>query len=141
MADRELSRTMRLITTIPLIGLIVAALGAGNLMMSNVAVRIRQIAILRAIGCTKGQIGRLILAESFILGVLGTAFGLVSGLHMAHSINVATLAAWGYEPVWSIPWDIVGLGIAATLGTCLIAGLFPARYAARSNIVAAMSAT
>ncbi len=52
-----------------------------------------------------------------------------------------SVAAWGYEPAWSIPWDIVGLGIAATLGTCLIAGLFPARYAARSNIVAAMSST
>ena len=141
MADREMARTMRLITTIPLIGLIVAALGAGNLMMANVTVRIRQIAILRAIGTTKWQVVRLILAEAFILGALGTAFGCAAGLYLARSINVATLAVWGYEPVWRVPWDMVLGGAALTMSICLIAGIFPARYAARSNIIAAMAAT
>ncbi len=141
MIDREVYRTSRLISIIPIIGLIVVALGAGNLMMANVAVRIRQIAVLRAIGASRSQVIRLILAEALILGVLGSALGLLAGLHLGRSINAITLAVWGFDAPWTMPWDMVGLGIGLTLGVCLIAGVLPARYAARNNIIAAMAAT
>ncbi|MCG3137428.1 MAG: hypothetical protein HJJLKODD_01272 [Phycisphaerae bacterium] len=137
--DNELRQAMRLITTIPIIGLIVAAIGAGNLMMANVAVRIRQIALLRAIGATQWQVIRLVLAEALILGLLGTGLGLILGLHAAHSSNTATFQIWGFQPPWAIPWELVSGALLITLGTCLVAGLFPGRFAARSNIIAAMS--
>jgi ABC-type antimicrobial peptide transport system permease subunit len=52
-----------------------------------------------------------------------------------------TLAIWGYQPDMTIPWDWVGMGVAFTMGVCLIAGVLPARHAARSNILEALQTT
>jgi len=136
--DRDLRRATLLFTTIPVVALIVAALGVGNLMTANVASRTREIAMLRAVGATKSQIVRLIIGEALVLGTLGSALGLALGLHAAHGMNSMTLAIWGYQPDWTIPWDLVLPGIAFTVGVCLIAGIIPARHAARNNIIDAL---
>lgn len=136
--DRDLRRATLLFTTIPVVALIVAALGVGNLMTANVASRTREIAMLRAIGATKSQIVRLVIGEAMVLGTLGSILGLALGLHAAHGMNTMTLAIWGYQPQWTIPWDLVLPGIAFTIGVCLVAGIIPARHAARNNVIDAM---
>jgi len=138
--DRDLRRATLLFTTIPLVALLVAALGVGNLMTANVASRTREIAMLRAVGSTKWQIVRLVIGEALVLGVLGSALGLALGLHAAYGMNSMTLAIWGYKPNWTIPWDLVLPGVAFTVGVCLIAGIIPARRAARNNIIDALQA-
>lgn len=136
--DRDLRKATLLFTTIPVVALIVAALGVGNLMTANVASRTREIAMLRAIGATKGQIVRLVIGEALVLGTLGSILGLALGLHAAHGMNSMTVAIWGYQPTWTIPWDLVLPGIAFTMGVCLIAGIIPARRASRNNIIDAL---
>lgn len=139
--DRDLQRATILFASVPAVALIVAALGVANLMMANVASRSRQIAMLRAVGATRWQIIRLVVGEALVLGCLGSVIGLTIGLHGAAGLNHITTAIWGYEPEWTIPWDWVGLGIAFTMLVCLVAGLLPARYAARNNIIEALQAT
>jgi hypothetical protein len=77
--DRDLGRATMIFTTIPMVALIVAALGVGNLMMANVSNRTRQLAMLRAVGATKSQITRLIIGEAIVLGALGSMLGLALG--------------------------------------------------------------
>jgi putative ABC transport system permease protein len=139
--DRDLKKATIIFTTIPMVALIVAALGVANLMMANVTSRTRQIAMLRAIGATKWQITRLIIGEALVLGTLGTLLGLALGLNAAAGMNQMTLTIWGYEPKWTIPWGMVGLGVTFTLGVCLLAGILPARRAARNNIIDALQTT
>lgn len=142
--DRELERATLIFTAIPAVALLVAALGVGNLMMANVTSRTRQIAMLRAIGATKWQIVRLVIGEAMILGALGSLIGVALGVHAAHGMNTMTEAIWGFAPklTWdTMPWDWVLLGIAFTVGVCLIAGIIPARHAARNNIIDAMQTT
>lgn len=139
--DRDLGKATMIFTTIPMVALIVAALGVGNLMMANVTSRTRQIAMLRAIGATKWQVTRLIIGEAVVLGVLGSLLGLALGLHAAAGMNAMTEAIWGYAPKWSVPWDWVIAGIAFTMGVCLTAGILPARHAARNNIISALQTT
>ncbi len=139
--DRDLRRATLLFTSIPGVSLVVAALGVGNLMTANVASRARQIATLRALGATQWQIVRLVIGEAVVLGALGSLLGLGLGLHAAASMNVMTRSIWGLAPQWTIPWDLVGLGTALTVGVCVIAGIAPARRAARSNIIDALQTT
>jgi len=40
-----------------------------------------------------------------------------------------------------VPWSWVGGAILVTSLACLLAGILPARHAARNNIVAAMQTT
>jgi len=141
MLDEELRHATQLFAAIPIVALIVAALGVADLMTANVASRHRQLATLRAIGATRGQIVRLVIGEAVTLGVLGCGVGVALGLHAARSINAMIEMLWGYRPVWTIPLDWLSLGIGLTLAICLVASVLPARRAARSNIVEALQTT
>ncbi len=139
--DRDLWRATVLFSTIPLVARIVAGLGVANPMMANVASRSRQIAMLRAIGATKWQVTRLVIGEALVLALLGSLIGVALGLHAAHGMNVMTTRIWGYAPKWTVPWGWVATGVAFTVGICLLAGILPARRAARNNIIDAMQTT
>ena len=139
--DGELRRATQLFATIPIVALIVAALGVADLMTANVTSRFQQLATLRAIGATRWQIVRLIIGEALTLGVLGCGVGVALGLHAAWSIKTMIELLWGYRPVWTVPLGWLSVGIALTLIVCLIASILPARRAARSNIVSALQTT
>ncbi len=136
--DSELSRVTRLLTAVPAVALLVAALGVANLMTANVASRARQIAILRAVGATRGLVLRLVVGEALVLGALGSGLGLLLGLHLAWNITQMTQRMWGFATVVEVPWLFVGAAIALTVGLCLIAGLAPARRASRTNVIDAL---
>lgn len=139
--DVELRSVMHFLTVIPAVALIVGALGVGNLMTANVSNRARQIAIMRAVGTTKGQIVRLVLGEAVVLGLLGCMLGLLLGMHLAGNSNLLTQRIWGLDTPFTIPWNWVSAGMGFTILVCLIAGIPPARYAARNNIISALQST
>ena len=136
--DRNLNNVMLLLSSIPFMGLIVAALGLGNLMSANVVSRRREIAVLRALGTTRGQVLRMIVGEALILTLLGSAMGLLLGIHLGWMSNSLTLHLAGAAPSLVIPWRLVGLGAALATGLCILAGWFPARMASRASIVATL---
>src|SRR5205807_1036368 len=74
--DENLTHVTLLLSAVPFVGLLVAALGLGNLMMANVASRRREIAVLRAVGTTQSQILRMVIGEALILALLGSVMGL-----------------------------------------------------------------
>jgi len=137
--DDDIREVMLLITALPTIALAVAILGVANLMMVNVAARSRQIAVVRAVGATRSQIVRLVLAEALTLGLLGSLVGVVLGFHSAYSMNVVVNGILGIELGVPVPLSQVSGAVALTLLFCLLAGLAPARRAASSNVVSAMA--
>ena len=138
--DNEIRQATLLMSAMPAIALLVAALGVANLMMVNVNARSRQIAVIRAVGGTKSQVIRLVLAEALALGLLGSVMGVALGLHSAGSANVIAANLIGFDTGVTVPWSRLAAAVALTLVVCLLAGAAPARYAARNNIVDAMSA-
>ena len=97
--------------------------------------------MLRAVGATKWQVGRLVIGEALVLGLLGSLGGVAVGLLAAHGVNKIVYKVWGFALETTVPWHWVGLGVAFTAAICLIAGLLPARYASRNNIIDAMQTT
>ena len=136
--DSELTKITYLLTAVPVVALLVAAIGVANLMTANVASRARQIAIMRAVGATRGVILRLVIGEALVLGLLGSILGLGLGMHLAWNTTILTDRMWGFDVPFQVPWVFVGAAIALTVSLCIIAGIVPARHASRTNIIDAL---
>jgi ABC-type lipoprotein release transport system permease subunit len=81
---------------------VVVAFGIANTLLMSVMERIRELGLQAALGLSPGQVGRLIMAETFILCVLGMAIGFVLGFsgHLYLSevgIDYAALAGQDIE--------------------------------------------
>lgn len=136
--DSELTKMTYLLTAVPAVALLVAAIGVANLMTANVASRTKQLATLRAVGATRSLVLRMVIGEALILGLLGSGLGLALGLHLAWNITVMTERMWGYQLPFQVPWPFVGTAIALTVGLCVLAGVLPARHASRTNVIEAL---
>lgn len=110
--------------------LVLAVFMIMNTFLMNVNQRRAQLAILRAIGATRGQIVRLMLVEGFALGMLGTAIGIPLGLGGAHFLLRAMAAVYA-TPLPPVRFAILPVVAAAVLGPALalLATYFPARVA------------
>ncbi|MCB9850935.1 MAG: ABC transporter permease [Phycisphaerales bacterium] len=139
--DKDIRTTTLIISAIPLVSLIIASIGVANLMMVNVASRSRQIAVLRAVGATKSQIARLVLAEAMVLGVIGCTVGVLLGMHAAHADNTVVGRALGIAFPWTVPWPRVIIAVALTWIICVVSGIGPALRAARSNVIGALQSS
>lgn len=136
--DQQLNSVTGLLTAIPGVALLVAAVGVANLMNANVTARAKQIAILRAVGATRGLILRMVIGEALVLGLLGSTLGLVLGLHLAENITRFVDRMWGFRVALELPWGYIALSAALTISLCVLAGVLPARHAARTNITDAL---
>jgi putative ABC transport system permease protein len=120
-----------------------ALLSAGfiiaNAFMMNVTQRRRQLAILRAVGATVGQIRRLIFCEALFLATVGTAVGLVGGWGGALLLTAAMEQLFGTEilPPRLTP-AATGLAIVCGVGVALLGAYLPARQATRVSPVEGM---
>jgi hypothetical protein len=129
---------------IGVVALAIAALGIANALMAAVRERRREIGVLKAIGARDRDVMRTFLVEAgtlgFVGGVLGTALGAVIALVIGGLAN-QYLESQGLAGVrLDIP---VLLPLGAVLGAtavAILAGVFPARRAARLPAREAMEA-
>jgi putative ABC transport system permease protein len=108
-----------------------------NTLAIGVIERTREIGMLRAIGTTRRQVRRIVIAESLLLAAIGTAFGLLAGLYLGY-VMILGMSSGGYPVTYVFPSS--GLLAATAVGLLLgvVAALVPARQAARMNIVRAL---
>ncbi|MBI5880118.1 MAG: ABC transporter permease [Chloroflexi bacterium] len=135
---RVADQSFALFDVLNLIGVIVAALGVINTLIMNVMERQREIGMLRSLGMTRTQIGKLILSESAAIGIVGALFGLVFGLALAQILLRGVNDLNGYE--LQFVWPVAALveGVIVALVVSQLAALYPAWRAASTNIVAAI---
>lgn len=118
---------------------IVAVLGVINTLAMSVFERSQEIGMLRAIGLDRRGIKQMVRLESLVIslfgGVLGIGLGVFFGWAAGELIS-ANLKT--YELV--LPWDRIGLFLAVAAVVGVLAALWPARRAARLNMLAAIKA-
>jgi putative ABC transport system permease protein len=121
------------------------ALFAGGFLIFNtfrtvVVERRREIGLLRSVGADRFQVLRLILMESALQGVIGTALGLLAG----YPFGKLLAAAISDSAARGVPVDLVltplsiFLPVLLGIGTTLAAGFIPARTAASIPPLAAL---
>ncbi len=127
---------------LPLITLAIASLGVVNTVMASIRARRWEIGVLRAIGVTRAQLFRLIVAEAVLIGLaacaLSLAFGVMAGW-CGTGISQHASFFGGMSTPLVIPWVRLGLGFGFTLILCLAAALWPAASAARAEPLALLA--
>ncbi|CUS04653.2 putative ABC transporter permease protein [Candidatus Promineifilum breve] len=108
-----------------------------NTLAIGVIERTREIGMLRAVGSTRGQVRRVVLAEALILAALGTLFGILAGLYLGY-MGVAALEAFGYPMTYIFPTMGVIIALVAGIVFGVLAAIIPARQASRLEIVQAL---
>ncbi|WP_395106872.1 ABC transporter permease [Actinomadura sp. SCN-SB] len=122
------------------------ALFVGGFLIVNtftmlIARRGRELALLRAVGATRGQVTRSVLAEAAMVGLVASAVGLAIGAGVGAAVRALLSASGGLLPdgplVISSATVLVSLGLG--LGVTLAAAWLPARHVSAIPPVAALS--
>ncbi len=95
-ADSEgkiLEKTQLLMTLITFMSLLGATLGISNLVTSGVMERSSELALLKAVGATNGQITLLVLTEITITSIIGAAAGYFMGYAFAQIIGQSVFSS------------------------------------------------
>ncbi len=119
------------------LAVLIALIGIVNTLMLSVFERTREIGLLRAVGMRRRQVRTMIRSEAVILAIFGAIVGIVIGTALGLAL-VASLRQQGItETVVPVSNLVIFLLLAAVLG--LIAATWPARRAARLDVLAAIA--
>jgi putative ABC transport system permease protein len=119
-------------TAVAFVGLLVGVIGVMNIMLIAVTQRTREIGLRKAIGARRNNILFQFLVEAATLtglgGIVGIVFGAIVGLIVTSALD------WHYQlsPIWTI------FGLSMSVGTGLVAGMYPAWKAARLDPIEAL---
>ncbi len=121
-----------------LISIVVGSLGVINTLTMSVIERTQEIGMLRAIGTTRGQIVRMVLAEAGLMGVIGGILGLATGVILARILFIGMTTMSGYELTFTLPPDGLTISLIVALVVSQLAAIPPALRAARVRIIEAL---
>jgi len=107
---------------------------AGNAMAMAMRERTSEVAILKAIGFSKGLVLFLVLSEAVVVAGLGGVIGALGGKAFFDFFDIAPYTA-GFLPFFYVSWNIALFGLAVSLSVGFISGLFPAILAANSSVI------
>ena len=128
-----------------LIAFAVIAILVGGFIIANtfnilVAQRVRELALLRAVGASGAQVRRSVLVEAALMALIGSSIGIVLGLGLARAL-AALFRAFGLDVNGSalqLTPGTLALAYLVGLGVTLVSAYVPARRASRTAPVAAM---
>jgi putative ABC transport system permease protein len=134
----QVNQLLTLVYALLGLAVIIALIGIVNTLMLSVFERTHEIGLLRAVGMKRRQIRAMIRSESVILAVFGAIIGIVVGTGLGLALT-SSLRSSGFTDI-VVPGTslVIFLALAAVLG--LVAASWPARRAAKLDVLAAIAA-
>lgn len=119
--------------------LIIAVLGVVNTLAMSVFERQQEIGMLRAIGLDRRRVKRMVRLEAVVISVFGAVVGIGLGTFLGWAIGETVAEEIpGYALV--LPWDRIGIFVVLAGLVGVLAAMWPARNAARLNMLNAIKA-
>lgn len=134
----NLGSTFRVLAGAVLAVLLIACANITNLSLARLSARQREIAIRVSLGATRGAIIRQFLVESLVVAALGGGLGV---LMASWSIEGIRLLAGDQLPragEIGLDGSVLGFALAVTTVAALLAGLYPAIQASRTDVQAVL---
>ncbi len=121
------------------ISLVVSSIMIGIITYISVLERTKEIGILRAIGASKKDVGRVFNAETLIVGFVAGVIGIVITLLLNQVVNVILFHFTGIAGLRAVlPVGAAIILVAISMFLTFIAGLIPSGFAAKKNPVEAL---
>lgn len=110
------------------LGFIVGILGLLVVAFRSVAERTREIGMLRALGFRRVDVVISVVLELVVMSLIGLFIGFINGSILGYALtNINS----GGDAKFLIPWSLLGFYAALTVGSAIIASIFPALKASR----------
>jgi len=120
------------------LAILIALMGVANTLSLSIHERTRELGLLRALGQTRAQARGMVRWESVIIAVFGTLGGVIlgtfTGWAVVQSSSGPSMTVFAAPPLQLVLFLVLG----AVTG--ILAGIRPARRAARLNMISAIAA-
>jgi putative ABC transport system permease protein len=114
------------------ISLVVGGIGIANIMLVSVVERTREIGIRKALGATQSAILSQFLVEAILISTIGGGIGIGGG------VVIAAIAAFLFKFPLIISMESIAAGFGLSVAVGLVAGVVPARSAAKLDPIVAL---
>jgi putative ABC transport system permease protein len=131
--ERGIDLLLNLLYVLLSLSIIVSLFGIVNTLILTVFERTRELGMLRAVGMTRRQVRNMIRHESVVTALIGAALGIPIGIGLGALVGRAIK-----YPAFTIPWVTIVVFVVAAVIAGLVAAIFPARRAARLNVLEAL---
>ncbi|GII51786.1 ABC transporter [Planotetraspora thailandica] len=136
-ARSGVSQLLAMISALLVLSILIAILGIVNTLALSVIERTREIGLLRAIGMGRRQLRRVIRYESVLISVFGSLLGVLVGVGFGWAAQRA-LSGDGID-VLAVPAGQLAAYVAAAALVGVLAAVWPARRAARMDVLRAIA--
>lgn len=138
---RAFEQTFSITIALRLLAAVVAFFGIWNAVMALMLERIHEIGVLRANGMTQGQLWRMVLIESGIIGFFSGLLAIPLGLALSWIlVAVINKRSFGWTLEFHPQVDILFQALLLSIAAAFLAGIFPALKTARMPIHEALRA-
>jgi putative ABC transport system permease protein len=133
----QINQILYLIYGLLALSVLVAVLGVVNTLALSVIERTREVGLLRAIGVSRRQLRTMIRLESVVIATFGALLGLGLGVAFGLALMRAIRDEGLTEVV--VPWPMLSVFVLAAALLGVLAAVFPARRAARLDVLRAIT--
>ena len=133
--EQPINRLLYLLYSLLALSVVISLFGIVNTLVLTVFERTRELGMLRAVGMTRRQTRRMIRHESIVTASIGGVLGIVIGILLGFLVTIP-LSDEGI--VFAVPYMQLVYFAIATVIVGVLAAIFPARRAARLNVLEAL---
>jgi putative ABC transport system permease protein len=131
--EQGIDMLLNLLYVLLSLSIVISLFGIVNTLVLTVFERTRELGMLRAVGMTRRQLRRMIRHESIVTALIGAALAIPLGIVLALMVGKAIA-----YPAFTIPWSRLVVFVVAAVIAGILAAIFPARRAARLNVLEAL---
>ena len=136
---RVFDRTFAITGVLRLLTLVVAFVGILSALMALQVERTRELATLRAIGLTPGQVWGVVCGETGLIGIIAGLLSLPLGIMQAFVlIHVINRRSFGWSMELALDPAVLAQAVALALTAALLAGVYPSLLITRTSPAAAL---
>jgi putative ABC transport system permease protein len=137
---KMLNRSSVVFSALNIITLLIAGFGIVVTLLASVLERTREIGVLRSIGMKKSHVSGIVIIESALIGAAGGLLGSATGLLVGWiELEGFFRSDFGASIVYHIHFPSIACALFLSITFSALAALYPARRAAKTNIVEALS--
>jgi putative ABC transport system permease protein len=108
-----------------LVLMLIACANIANLLLAKSSARRREMAVRAALGANSGQLARLLLSESLVLGLAGAIFGLLLAAWSTSALSTVAVRILPDASHIAIDFRVLGFSLGLSLAAAILFGLAP----------------